>query len=123
MPGWSWVVIWTCLVLALLAVLVVSAWRLFHRAVAVLRELGALAEKAAMLDGARAQREEERTELAILGKRADLRARWRLARDASTRRRNARHAARLDRAHALTRFDPNSRRWFDDHDESRSHPE
>ncbi|WP_108251798.1 hypothetical protein [Planctomonas deserti] len=45
MPWWSWILIWGGLVLALLAMLALMAWWLFRKAVAVMDELGRLAEK------------------------------------------------------------------------------
>jgi hypothetical protein len=112
MPWWSWLVIWTCLVLALVAVLVVSAWRLFRKAVSVFDELGTLAGKSELLDAAVTEFDEQQAELAILQKFSDVQARRRHVREASALRRDARHTARLDRGRALTRFDANSRRWF-----------
>ncbi len=52
MPWWSWIVIWACLVLALIAMLVFSGWGLFRKAVAVFDELGALGAKLELLDAA-----------------------------------------------------------------------
>lgn len=112
MPWWSWLIIWTCLVLALLAVLVVSAWRLFRKAVSVFDELGALAEKSELLDAAVTEFDDQRAELAILQKLSNVQARRRQVREAAMARREARHGTRLARGRALTRFDANSRRWF-----------
>jgi hypothetical protein len=112
MPWWSWLVIWTCLALALIAVLVVSAWRLFRKAVSVFDELGVLAEMAGLLDAAVTEFDEQQSELAILQKLSDVQVRRRRLRDASALRRDARHTARVARGCALTRFDANSRRWF-----------
>ena len=52
MPWWSWLVIWTCLVLALIAVLVVGTRRLFRKPVSVFDELGTLAARAELLGAA-----------------------------------------------------------------------
>jgi hypothetical protein len=112
MPWWSWLVIWTCLALALVAVLVIAAWRLFRKAVAVFDELGTLAAKTELLDGAVTEFDEQQAELAILQKLSDVQARRRQIRDASALRRDARHTTRLARGRVLTRFDANSRRWF-----------
>ena len=112
MPWWSWLVIWTCLTLALIAVLIVSAWRLFRKAVSVFDELGALAEKAELLDAAVTEFDEQQAGLAILQKLSDVQARRRHLRDVSALRRDARNTARVARGRALTRFDANSRRWF-----------
>ncbi|MET4705716.1 hypothetical protein [Frigoribacterium sp. UYMn621] len=112
MPWWSWIVIWTCLVLALIAVLVVSAWRLFRKAVAVFDELGTLGGKMELLDAAITEFDEKQAEFALLQKYSDVQAHRRRVRDASLARREARRAARLDRGRSLTRVDANSRRWF-----------
>lgn len=112
MPWWSWLIIWTCLVLALVTVLVVSAWRLFRKAVAIFDDLGTLAEKTELLDAATTEFDEQRAELAILQKLSDVQARRRHVREAASARRQGRHSTRLARGRALTRFDASSRRWF-----------
>jgi hypothetical protein len=112
MPWWSWLVIWTGLVLALLAVLVISAWRLFRKAVSVFDELGTLAEKAELLDAALTEFDDQQVELAILQKLSDVRARRRHVRDDAAARRDTRRSSRLARGRALTRVDAHSRRWF-----------
>ena len=112
MPWWSWLIIWTGLVLALLAVLVVSAWRLFRKAVSVFDELGTLAGKTELLGAAVTEFDEQQAELAILQTLSDVRARRRHVRNAAALRRAARRTTRVARGRALTRFDANSRRWF-----------
>ena len=112
MPWWSGLIIWTCLVLALIVVLVVSAWRLFRKAISVFDELGTLAEKTELLDAAMTEFDEQQTELAILQKLPDVRARRGRARDAATTRREGHRSRRLERGSALIRFDANSRQWF-----------
>lgn len=112
MPWWSVVVIWACLVLALVAVLVISAVRLFRKAVAVFDELGALAQRAEIGDAAADEGEEQHAQLAILQSLSAVHAHHREVREAALARRVARHAGRLARGRALTRVDPNSRRWF-----------
>ena len=112
MPWWSWLIIWTGLVLALLAVLVVSAWRLFRKAVSMFDELGTLAGKTEFPGAAVTEFDEQQAELAILQKLSDVQARRRHVRNAAALRRDARHTTRVARGRALTRFDANSRRWF-----------
>ena len=112
MPWWSWLIIWTSLVIALIAVLVVAAWRLFRKAVAVFDELGTLAAQAELLDVAVTTFDEQQAETAILQKLSDVQARRRRVRDAAAARRDARRSSRLARGRALTRFDANSRQWF-----------
>lgn len=113
MPWWSWLIIWVCLVLALVAVLAASAWRLFHKAMAVFTGLGVLAEKAELLEAVSTAAGEQREVSAILLKFSDVHERRRAVRAASEARRASRHRVRLDRARSLTRFDANSRRWFE----------
>ena len=112
MPWWSWLVIWACLALALVAVLVISAWRLFRKAVTVFTDLSTLAGKTELLATTITESDGEDDELAILQTLPAVRARRRQVRDASALRREARHTARLARGRALTRVDANSRRWF-----------
>ena len=45
MPWWSWLVIWTVLVLGLLGMLAYFAWSLFRKVMAAAREASALLEK------------------------------------------------------------------------------
>ncbi|MBC7402277.1 MAG: hypothetical protein H7279_03750 [Microbacteriaceae bacterium] len=112
MPWWSWLVIWSCLALALVAVLVIATWRLFRKGVSIFEELGILAGKTELLDAAVTVFDGLQAEPAILTRLSDVQARRRQVRDASALRRGARHTARLARGRALTRFDANSRRWF-----------
>ncbi len=112
MPWWSWLIIWTSLVIALIAVLVVAAWRLFRKAVAVFNELGTLAAKAELLDAAGVKFDEQQADIAILQKLSDVQVRRRRVREAAAARRDARRGSRLARGRALTRFDANSRQWF-----------
>ncbi|QNE46692.1 hypothetical protein F1C58_07080 [Glaciihabitans sp. INWT7] len=112
MPWWSWIVIWACLVLALLAMLVFSGWRLFRKAVAVFDELGALGAKLELLDAAITEFDTKQEQFALLQKYSDVQEQRRKVRDASLARKEARRSGRLDRGRALTRIDANSRRWF-----------
>ena len=112
MPWWSWLVIWSCLVIALIVVLAVAAWRLFHKAIAVFDELGTLAAQSELLDAAESNFDEPQAEIAILQKLSDVQARRRQVRESAAARRDARRGSRLARGRALTRFDANSRQWF-----------
>ena len=112
MPWWSWLVIWTCLVVALIAVMVVATWRLFRKAVSIFDELGSLVAQAELLDAAVTEFDEKQAEIAILQKLSDVQAKRRHVREAAAARRDIRHNSRLARGRALTRFDANSRRWF-----------
>lgn len=112
MPWWAWLVIWGSLGLALIAVLVVSAWLLFRKALGVLDDLGDLAGKAELLDRAEDVMEDQATELAILLGAAETRRRRDLIRTAALERRDARRRGRLDRARSLIRTDASARDWF-----------
>jgi hypothetical protein len=48
---WGWVLIWAGLVVALLAMVALFAWRLFRRFLGVLDDFFVLTEKTAVLDG------------------------------------------------------------------------
>jgi hypothetical protein len=111
MPWWSWLVIWTCLALALVAVFVIAAWRLFRKAVTVFTDVGTLAGTTELPAAAIAEFDSD-DELAILQNLSAVRARRRRVREASALRRDARQAGRIARGRALTRVDANSRRWF-----------
>ncbi len=112
MPWWSWLVIWVVLVLALLGMFAIMAFRLFRKGMGVLTELEALAGKAELLDLASEAVEEQRRELAILAGVARTRRRRELVREAAMARRSARHDARIARGRALLRVDASAREWF-----------
>jgi hypothetical protein len=68
-PWWGWLVVWSLLVLALLAVLVVSAVSLFRKGIGVLTEFTELASTTIVFDGV--QRETPRPRLfAVLMKQS-----------------------------------------------------
>ncbi len=112
MPWWSWLIIWTCLGLALIGVLVLSGVRLFQKAMALFSDLDMLAHKAELLDQAPPNTAEIREEIAVLRKFSAVYERRRLTREAVHERRAARHEMRLTRARALIRFDASTRGWF-----------
>lgn len=117
MPWWSWLLIWSGLVLALLAMLALFAVALFRKAVAVADALADTAETMQLLQNANTEAEEheaeeQRSELAILSPFFHVVERRELVRSQSLERRAIRHEARLERARRLTRVDANSREWF-----------
>lgn len=109
---WGWLVIWVCLGLALLAVLAISAWRLFRKAVAVLDELETLAEKTDLLEQVADEAGDTREQLAILAGAEQTRRRRALVRKAALDRKAARHDSRMARAKRITRVDASTREWF-----------
>jgi hypothetical protein len=111
MPWWSWLLIWGGLVLALLALLAVFAWLLFRKFLVLTDELGALAEKTAILGTADTEAVLPRHELAVFADFREVRARReqhvRRAREA----RRLRRLRRLERARAITSVDPTTVGW------------
>ena len=105
MPWWSWLVIWTVLVLGLLGMLAFFAWWLFRKVVAAGREAAALMEKAEVLSR-RAEELHDTFEPAVLADAAELHA---ARQDAIAERsfaRQARRDARVRRGRLLVDVDP-----------------
>lgn len=108
MPWWSWVLIWTGLVVLLLAVLIVGALYLWRKLRAATVELERLSELESEFADLVAQRVPEYTprRLALLRDRDEVRAERELAVEAADDRRSARRERKLARARALTHADP-----------------
>jgi hypothetical protein len=105
MPWWSWLLIWTVLVLGLLGELAFFAWWLFRKVVAAGREAAALMEKTEVLSR-RADELYERFEPAVLADAEELRAErddWLAGRAIA---RQARRDARVRRGRLLVDVDP-----------------
>ena len=105
MPWWSWLVIWTVLVLGLLGMLAFFAWSLFRKVVAAGREAAALMEKAEVLSR-RADELHERFEPAVLADADELRAARETQLIARRYARQARRDARVRRGRLLVDVDP-----------------
>jgi hypothetical protein len=112
MPWWSWIVIWAVLVLVLLGMFALMAFRLFRKGVAVLGELDVLASKMQLLEGESDELGRQKERLAILAGVAYTRERRARVREAAMERRAARHDARIARGRALTKVDASTREWF-----------
>lgn len=112
MPWWSWIIIWSGLVIALLGMFALFAWRLFRKGVALAKELATAAATMELLDRANEVVAEQNTELAVLQTRAEVRARREQVRARSAERKSARHDARLDRARRIIKVDANGQEWF-----------
>jgi hypothetical protein len=112
MPWWSWLLIWSGLVIALLAMLTLFAVSLFRKGVALAEELATTAATLELLDRASDVAAEQHTELAILQTRSEVRARREQVRARSAERKARNHDARLDRARRITRVDASARKWF-----------
>ena len=109
LPWWSWLIIWSLLVIALLAVLAVSAWILFRKGIGVLDAAAQLADTTAVLEA------EERAltppQRAILADLRAIRNREAARRFRRAERRRVRHEHRLVRARRITSVDASRQRW------------
>lgn len=109
LPWWAWLVIWSLLVIALLAVLAVSAWILFRKGIGVLDATAQLAETTAVLEA------EERAltppQRAILADLRSIRDRESARRFHRAERRQRRLERRLARARQITRLDASRQTW------------
>lgn len=108
MPWWSWVLIWSGLVLVLLGVLGLIAWSLAKKLLALQGELAHLSELLIELE-ARAEQlvtVSEPARPAIVRGREAVAAERRSLRRRLDIRRDARRAARIERGRMLTTADP-----------------
>ena len=107
---WGWLLIWTGLVLALLAVVALLGWRLVRRFLRLLDDFFALTEKMSILDGVGAENE-TRPVNAILRESDEVRATSaaRFARRADLK--HARRQARIQRGKMLTTATIDLKEW------------
>ena len=105
MPWWSWLLIWTVLVLGLLGMLAFFTWWLFRKVVAAGREAAALMDKAEVLSR-RAEELHERFEPAVLADASELLAEREQQRAERAFARQARRDARVRRGRLLVDVDP-----------------
>lgn len=108
-PWWGWVAIWAGLVLALVATLALCAWWLFRKAMALLDDVGELADKATLLEADDA--ELPRQTRAILADVRDIRAREDARRRLRAVRRTERHRRRMERARRITSAGASQQQW------------
>jgi flagellar biosynthesis/type III secretory pathway M-ring protein FliF/YscJ len=106
MPWWSWLVIWTVLVLGLLGMLAFFAFWLFRKVVAAGREAGDLLEKTEILSRRAEELAPERFEPAVLADAEELREERRERLAARAIARQARRDARVRRGRLLVDVDP-----------------
>jgi hypothetical protein len=111
MPWWSWLLIWGGLLLALVALLAVFAWLLFRKFLVLMDDLGALAEKTAILGMADTDPVLPRHELAVLADYREVRARREQRVRRAVEARRLRHVRRMARARAITTVDPSTVEW------------
>ena len=112
MPWWAWLLIWTSLSLALIGMLALFAMLLFRKAMAIATELEHLASLTAILDQADRILDDQRADIAVLARYADVRRRREQVRFEALTRRSVRHDIRIAKAHALTAVDADKRSWF-----------
>jgi hypothetical protein len=107
---WGWVLIWAGLVVALLAMVALFAWRLFRRFLGVLDDFFVLTEKTAVLDGVD-QTHEPRPLNAVLEDSETVRARTRARMQRRADRRHSRRQARIRRAKMITTARIDLKEW------------
>ena len=107
---WGWLLIWTGLVLALLAVVGLLGWRLVKRFLALLSDFFALTEKVAILDGVSTDAE-PRPVNAILRDGDEVRATSRARFSRRADRKHARRQARIQRGKMLTTATIDLKEW------------
>lgn len=110
MPWWSWLIIWSALVLALLALIVLGALWLWRKLLRLFDDLGELAEQASVLEGVE-DAPDVRIEPAILRDIDDVRRRRAIRVARKFERKRIRRVLRLERAKRITRVDPTQVEW------------
>ncbi|MDN4615341.1 hypothetical protein P5G50_12875 [Leifsonia sp. F6_8S_P_1B] len=105
MPWWSWLLIWTVLVLGLLGMLGFFAWWLFRKLMAAADEASALFEKTEVLSR-RAEELADDFHPAVFADATHLGAERTQAKTERARARQARRDARVLRGKLLVRADP-----------------
>lgn len=106
MPWWSWLLIWTVLVLGLLGMLAFFAWWLFRKLMAAAREASALLEKTEVLQGRADALQEEAFHSAVFADAARLAAERAQAKAEKAYAKQARRDARVRRGKLLVTADP-----------------
>lgn len=107
MPWWSWIVIWTVLVLGLLGMLVFFAWALFRKLAATAREASALMQKAEALSRRVGEESEEPFHPAVFAQATQLRDRRAQAIADRARTRQAHRERRIRQGKILVNTNPN----------------
>jgi hypothetical protein len=110
MPWWGWVLIWVVLVLALVAMLVLSALWLWRKLVRLTDDLGTLADQAAVFEGMDGE-PPARSTPAVLRDIDEVRRQRAVRVARKYERKRVRRVLRLERAKRLTRVDANAVRW------------
>lgn len=106
---WGWLLIWVGLVLALLIMLVVMAWVLFRKAMALMSDLSDVVDKTAILD---VESEKlSKPQIAILTAMAEIRDRHEAQRRRRLELKEARRERRLERGKTITQRDASIMQW------------
>ncbi len=108
-PGWVWPVIWVSLTTALLAILALSAWVIFRKAMKVMDALGELADRGSLLD--LVETEHVAPAIAVLAAAGDIHGREEARRVHRAELARARHEQRILRARRITNVDATQRDW------------
>jgi hypothetical protein len=114
-PSWAWFVIWLLLSLLLAAMLALFAVTLFRKSLTIAAELGRLARLLEILDRAELIVAEQRADLAILARYAEVRSRNNRVRAESSLRSQSRHRDRVQRGRELLHIDATTEDWFPPH--------
>jgi len=111
---WGWLAIWTGLVIALIAMIALFAWRLVRRFFGVLEDFFTLTDKLSILDGVEGP-DGERPLNAVLEESAVVRERFAQRMRHRADRKAARRQARIQRAKMITTADINLKEWPHEH--------
>jgi hypothetical protein len=106
---WGWLLIWAGLVLALLVLLAVLAFRLFRQATALMRELSVLVDKASALGVENA--ELSAPQIAVLAEISEIRAQHETQRRRRLELKHGRHGRRMERAKRIMLLDASTAKW------------
>lgn len=107
---WGWLLIWAGLVIALLAMVALFAWRLFRRFLALLDDFFGLTEKVSILDGATTDAD-ARPVNAILRDADEVRATTGARMERRADRKHSRRQARIQRAKIITTAQIDIKEW------------
>lgn len=111
-PWWGWLLIWSALALALIALLGLSAWWLSRKGIGVLDALGELADATGVLEVDDPVLPKQH--VAVLAAARDIHRREEARRLHRAERRRLRHEQRMARAQRITTLDASTVRWPDD---------
>jgi hypothetical protein len=100
MSWWGWLLIWTGLVLALVAMLALSAWWLFRKSLRLLDDVSTLADTTAILDIGEPVL--PRQQVAVLAELREIRRREDARREHRASRRHKRRERRMARARRIS---------------------